>query len=317
MAVKKLDDYITSATTGATDSTGITDYTLAILALLADGPNNELVMTDGATYGFAGATGQNDLSRQLLVQSNTRIIGYGAKLVAMEDAGPTTHGLWISAADWVSKGPSGVRIQGLTIDQRAPLRRSRGVITSTSPQGDAAIRLMCADNFLIEDVTLIDSGGDGVYSGGSVATGWGGWSTDGLVRKVKVINPGRNCFSVVGSHRVHGEYNFAEQASFGHSVGGVNGGLSTGYDFEPNDSWTQNNDCVWSYCSADLCADEGFASRAYNSRVRWFMCNATRCGIGYFSVNPDTGGRQTKAIAASFGANSTNFSGIVDSIAGY
>jgi hypothetical protein len=303
-----LDDYITSWTTGATDSIGTVDYTLASQAMFAAASTSTtkvLEYTYGRVYGFSGAANQLDGSRNIYVPSNLRIEGNGATMQALQTAGNNTNGLlFTDPTEGTAKGPCGWKIRNLKFDLQAPARQSGGYIINRPGEanGGSGIYIANCTDFEVDDCEIWNPGGDGVGIGGSSTLG--GPSQDGVIRRTRVFNPGRNGFSRFGCVRVALEYCLAKDVTRGHA----SGGLSTGYDDEPGLLIYMNDLCTTLGCVAINCADEGFASRAFNYRAVHVSPVATSCRVGFFGEAPTA--YRTKVIGATMGGNGMDFGGI-------
>lgn len=283
-----------------------TDDTDALQAMAAACANKSVWFGPGKIYYHkdnASATKTFRFSLDSFV-----IFGNRAIVRAMPNADGSTTGIHFTDSTWAGTGPNDFRVYDLFYNGNRTRRVSSGALSGVG-QASAfyavgvtyAHFIGCHTDNTVSDGFYIGGG----HSGGPASTFY--W-----FERCVASDAGRNGFSFVGAQ--YGSLNGC--LSENHSYGAGHSNISTGYDWEPDASASQNSLCLVSQCVASSCATEGFASHnslGPNTHVVWGHCYAEACGTGFYETNAGA----TKVFAASYSGNTTNFSGVTEKISGF
>lgn len=245
---------------------GITDDSAAIDAFVVACQNNQGVMTPGKTYL---------VSQSFRIRPNTHIYAYGATIKAANTAGTmASHLLLTDITGGAGNGPSNVIIEGLTINGNATVRRANGSITGVGQY--ASIYVASCNNVTIRDCYCDDSEGDNYYMGGGTNPGTNN-TTNSVFYRCIGNNPGRNCFSVVGTQECLFDSCIGQNASYG----AAHSNISCGWDYEPDNAGSQNTGTHCINCYAINCKT-GFAEgNSPNLNCNIMNCYAQSNTIGF------------------------------------
>ncbi|MBB4375619.1 glycosyl hydrolase family 28-related protein [Bradyrhizobium sp. SBR1B] len=279
---------------------GFSDDSVQLQRFLDEGANRQAII-ESASMDMV-------YTGQLYLRDNCKLIGNGATLTAHPGSNVGTTGLHVTDATWAGVGPTGVLIQDLIIKPQADLRRTNGALTGTGQA--AAIYCIGTKDLVLRKIKVINPAGDGIYIGGNSSTGR--LSQHFSVEDCYVENPGRNCYSLVGTY-VGG---FRNCTAFNANYGVAHGNISYGWDFEPDSANTLNSavDCV--SCKA-MYNQVGFGENlalGVSSNCNWISCYTEGNSIGFYASGAGFGCR---VIGGRVNGNTTNYSTISEKIASF
>lgn len=282
---------------------GSTDDTVALQNFLAACANGTGKFTSGKTYIVNGF---------LFVPNNCYLIGYGATIKAAVTAASNQSGLNITdTTQGTAQGPSNVTIVGLTMNGNATARRAGGAFSGVGNAG--SFYAIATQNLHIRDCIAIDSEGDGFYVGGLSASS--NASANFSFENCFATTSSRNGYSIVGATNGAFINCIAENISFGQG----HSNISYGYDYEPDNSNTQNNAVNCISCQAINCSSVGFGvnnTNGPNTQITWSSCFTQLCGVGYYSSNA-TSSTTLRVVGCRLLSNTTNYNNCADAIASF
>ena len=280
------------------------DDTVALVAFLAAVAGKTGTFTPGKTYLF---NANPSTSHQMIVQSNTHLVGYGATLKALVTAGSNCSNLWLcDSTEGTLVGPSNSSIDGLTVNGNSTARRAAGTFSGVGAA--ATFYMISATNCHLRDCISIDAEGDGFYMGGDDTQGGpcNYCSFDHCTASLS----GRNGTSFVGTLGCDAFHCTAHDITYG----SAHSNISDGFDCEPNGLTSRNIGLTLTCCKAISCTEAGLAAHgasANNIHVNWISPYTQSCGVGCYAANTAP---NIRVVAHRYFGNTTNFTNVVEAL---